>query len=139
MKPARTWRSGIAGRWSAALDWKLLLSHRWNWIHYSGSLRYVFSSAWRPGHGADWLGIFTSLSFLGLPVGILCVSIFYLWTVRSKVARFWGYLEVGVCLLLHVLQFVLAMTLASEPLRFGGALLAMLFGISNFMFALKTE
>jgi hypothetical protein len=97
-----------------------------------------FFSARGLGHGADWLGIFTSLSFLGFPVGILCLSIFYLWTVRPKVAHFWGYLEVGVCLVFHVLQFVLAMTVVSEPLRFGGALLAISFGFSNFMSAFQT-
>jgi hypothetical protein len=97
-----------------------------------------FFSIRGPGHGADWLGILTSLSFLGFPMGILCVSIFYLWTVRSTVVHSWGYLEFAVCILIHALQFVLAITILGGPLRFGGALLALSFGISNFIFASRT-
>jgi len=98
-----------------------------------------FFSAWGPGHGADWLGIFTSLSFLGFPMGILCLSIFYLWTVRSTVAHSWGYLEFGVCMLVHVLQFALAMTVLSEALRFGGALLGIFLGVANLVLALRNR
>jgi hypothetical protein len=104
-----------------------------------GLYTIYFFSARGPGHGADWLGIFTSLCFLGFPMGILCLSIFYLWTVRPTVAHFWGYLEFGVCILLHVLQFALAMTVLSEPLRFGGALLGISFGVANLVLALQNR
>ncbi|PYU31632.1 MAG: hypothetical protein DMG31_11800 [Acidobacteria bacterium] len=96
-----------------------------------------FFSARGPGHGDDWRGIFTALSFLGFPMGILCLSIFYLWTVRPTVAHSWGYLEFGVCLLVHAVQFVFALTVLGEPLRFGGALLAISFGLGNFISALR--
>jgi hypothetical protein len=97
-----------------------------------------FFSARGPGQGEDWLGIFTALSFLGFPMGILCLSIFYSWTVRPMVARSWGYVQFGVCMLIHMFQAALAMTAVSEPLRFGGALLAVAFGASNFMFTFRS-
>jgi hypothetical protein len=97
-----------------------------------------FFSARGPGHGADWLGILTSLSFLGFPMGMLCLSLFYLWTVRPTIAHSWGYLEFSACILVHALQFVLAITVLGGPLRFGGALLAISFGVINFIFALPT-
>jgi hypothetical protein len=98
-----------------------------------------FFSARGPGHGDDWLGIFTSLSFLGFPMGILCLSIFYLWIVRPTIPHSWSYLEFVICILIHVVQFVFALTVLGTPLRFGGALLAILFSVSNFMFALRTD
>ena len=102
-----------------------------------GHYGIYFFSPQGPGHGADWLGILTSLSFLGFPMGILCLSIFYLWTVRSTVPHLWGYVEFGVCLLVQALQFVFAITALGGPLRFGGALLAMSFGVSNFILAFR--
>jgi hypothetical protein len=97
-----------------------------------------FFSARGPGYGESWLSIFTALCFLGFPLGILCLSIFYLWTVCPTVARSWGYLQFGACILVHLLQAALAITAVGTPLRFGGALFAISFGISNFIFASRT-
>ncbi len=98
-----------------------------------------FFSVWGSGHGADWRGILTSLSFLGFPMGFLCLSISYLWTVRPTLSHFWGYLEFGVCMVVHVVQFVLALTVVGEPLRFGGALLGICLAFANLVFALQNR
>jgi hypothetical protein len=97
---------------------------------------YFFSGR-GPGHGADWLGIFTSLAFLGFPMGVLCLSIFYLWTVRPTTPHSWSYIEFVICTLIQLVQFVFALTVLGEPLRFGGALVAISFGVANFVFALR--
>src|SRR5260370_39310467 len=78
-----------------------------------------FFSVWGSGHGADWRGILTSLSFLGFPMGVFCLSISYLWTVRPTVSHFLGYFEVCGWMVVHVVQVVVALTVVGVALPVG--------------------
>ncbi len=71
-------------------------------------------------------------------MAFLCFSILYLWTARPAIPHTWSYVEFVLCILIQAVQFLFAMTVLSEPLRFGGAVLAICFGVGNFIFALRT-
>ncbi len=73
-----------------------------------------------------------SFAVLGFPMAFLCFSLVYLGRVRPEVSHGSGYLMFGVCLLFHAIQFVLTMVpFWSDFTRFGGAILAVAFGVVN--------
>ncbi len=95
---------------------------------------YLYLTApWRPGEETGPLDFLLGFSVLGIPLSVLCFSIFFVWLGGRSGPRSVELAQYAVCLLLHVLNFAVAMLSPwSEITRFGGAALAVGFGLWNF-------
>lgn len=73
-------------------------------------------------------------SIFGFPMAILSLSIFFLWFSEKNTSRAYELTQYGICVLLHIVNFGVAMLYPwSEITRFGGAGLAVVFAILNFI------
>ncbi|MBX3237286.1 MAG: RHS repeat protein [Nitrospiraceae bacterium] len=91
----------------------------------------VLISYW--SQGADALDFLVGLSVLGIPFGTLCISIFLLWRYRSERSRGLEVTQYVTCVLIHIVNFSVAMLpLWSQLTRFAGALLGIVFSLVNF-------
>lgn len=99
-----------------------------------GVLYTYFASPWGPGGSETVLNFLAGFSLLGVPLALLCLSIFVLWSGGKSTSKTFEVVQFSICVFLHLANFVFAMLYPwSEITRFGGAVLAVGFGILNFI------
>ena len=93
-----------------------------------------FASPWGPGSSSTLFDFLLGFSVLGIPLAILCLSIFVLWSGGRSTFKTFEVVQFSVCVFLNVANFGVSMLSPwSEITRFGGAVLAIGFGVLNFI------
>lgn len=87
---------------------------------------------WAEAYETDVSDILDSMTFLGLPMAVLCFSIPFAWNRTSK-SRSLQYMQFAFCMILHIANFVLAIKFPwGQATRYGGGFAAILFAGMNF-------
>lgn len=96
---------------------------------------YVYlASPWGPGSSSTLFDFLLGFSVLGFPLAILSLSIFVLWWTGKSAFKTFEVIQFSTCVFFNVVNFGVSMLSPwSEITRFGGAALAIGFGILNFI------
>jgi len=87
---------------------------------------------WAEAYETDLNDVLLTVSFLGIPMGLLCFSIAFVWVRRKDQSRAAHLGQLGFCLFLHVVNFAVAIHSPwGELTRYGGGAIAILFSVLN--------
>ena len=102
-------------------------------LYFLADGTYYIYAVVLPSHEETLLGLLLGFAILGMPMALLSLSIFFLWRHGRRASRRFELAQYALCLLLHVANVIVwALYPLGDITRFGGAILAVVFGLLNF-------